>query len=193
MDSPRKLEVLIPDGESEFALFAAHCMTAFENVRLHVLSSERWAPIRFSRHCASYTFRPASEDTVGQFEAIAEVVEKQHIDVLLPTETSSISWAVANRTALSEIVAVVPLPDPASFEIANNKWLLAQFLTEHQIPCPTTVLATYDDAFEAAVRELEFPVLLKPVSAWGGEGIERFERLDQLDRKSTRLNSSHYS
>ena len=30
-------------------------------------------------------------------------------------------------------MAVVPLPTPESFEIANNKWLLAQFLKEKQI------------------------------------------------------------
>jgi D-aspartate ligase len=36
--------------------------------------------------------------------------------------------------------------------------------------------------FEEQLRGLEFPVLLKPVVAWGGEGIERFDDLSDLKR-----------
>ncbi len=171
--------VLIPDGESEFAVFVAHCLAQFPNVKLHVLAGERWAPIRFSRYCHTYTFRQTGPDDEACLDAIADVVKKRKIDVLLPTGTDAIAFAVANQEALGAFVAVAPVPDPKSFEIANNKWLLAQFLEECQIPGPPTVLVTCDDLFETRLRGLEFPVLLKPVSGWGGEGIERFD--DALD------------
>lgn len=178
----RSFSVLIPDGESEFALFVMHCLAPYRNVRVHVLSGERWAPPRLSRYCKSYTHWPNGTDDWARLDTIEQVVHKQQIDVLLPTESKWISFVVAHREALSKCVAIVPLPDPAALQVANNKWLLARFLDEHHIPGPPTVLVTYDQAFERQIQEMVFPVLLKPVSAWGGEGIERFERRDDLLR-----------
>jgi len=171
--------VLIPDGESEFALFVVHCLAPFP-VKLHVLSEERWSPIRFSRYCHTYTFKQTGPDEESRLNAVADIVKKNKTDVFLPTETKWISFAIANQETLSAFVAVAPLPDPKSFEIANNKWLLAQFLEENQIPGPPTILVTYDDLFEKKLQDIEFPVLLKPVTAWGGEGIERFDDSSNL-------------
>jgi predicted ATP-grasp superfamily ATP-dependent carboligase len=86
---------------------------------------------------------------------------------------------VRNPERLSKFVAVAPVPDEKAFKIANNKWLLSQFLKEHSIPSPPTVLVTQDQLFDENL-ELEFPVLLKPVMAWGGDGIERFDDASDL-------------
>jgi predicted ATP-grasp superfamily ATP-dependent carboligase len=176
----RAISVLILDGESEFALFVAHCLAQFPQVRLHVLAGERWAPIRFSRYCRSYTFRQYGAGDESRLEAVEEVVKKHKVDVVLPTETEWISFVVAHREALSSFVAVVPVPDPGTFQVANDKWRLAQFLVERGIPCPPTVLVTCDEAFDRRLQDMDFPVLLKPAVAWGGEGIERFESLPEL-------------
>lgn len=173
--------VLIPDGESGFALFAAHCLSYFSNVKIHVLSKERWSPIRFSRCCHSYTFKQTTDDET-HLDAIAQLVSKHKIDVLLPTDTKGIYFALANKEALVNFVALVPLPDPKAFEIANNKWLLSQFLEENQIPGPPSILVDYSEEFEAKLRGLEFPVLLKPMTSRDGDGIERFGAPSDLMR-----------
>ena len=172
--------VLIPDGQSEFALFVAHCLAQFPNVKIHVLSSERWAPIRFSRYCHSYTYKPFETDSEARLAIVADVVKKNNIDVLLPSETKWITFTVAHRESLEKFVAVVPLPDPESLKLANDKWLLAQFLEANQIPGPATVLVTLDDIFEEKLKTMTFPILFKPITAWGGDGIERFETLSDL-------------
>ncbi|TEU11858.1 MAG: ATP-grasp domain-containing protein, partial [Anaerolineales bacterium] len=64
--------------------------------------------------------------------------------------------------------------------VANNKWLLFKLMQEHGIPTIPTVLCTLDSDFEQQIRHLEFPVLIKPVMAWGGEGIQRFDNVSQL-------------
>ncbi len=175
----RPITVLIPDGESGFALFAAHCLSYFPNVKIHVLSKERWSSIRFSRYCHSYTFEPATDDAT-HLAAISKLVEKNKIDVLLPTDTKAIYFALANKEALAKMVALAPLPDPQAFEIANNKWLLSEFLEENQIPGPPSILADYSDKFEAKLKDLEFPVLLKPMTSRDGNGIKRFDTPSDL-------------
>lgn len=175
------LSVLIPDGESGFALFAAHCLSCFPNVKLHVLSRDRWAAIRFSRYCHSYTFQHIDGDG-PLLDAIAQLVRKHKIDVVLPTDTNGIYFALAHKDALSNFAAIAPLPEPSSFETANNKWTLSQFLKENRIPGPPSVLVDFSDRFEEKLRDLDFPVLLKPVTSRDGDGIERFETSSDLMR-----------
>jgi D-aspartate ligase len=177
---PPSFSVLIPDGESDFALFVVHAFIDHPQVKLYVLSNQRGAPARFSRHCHKYILRKFGPNADARFDAITEVVEQNHIDVILPVEMEWIAPYDAKRHALSELTAIVPVPDSKTFEVANNKWRLLQLLQKQGIPVPPTVLCTLDSAFEQQVRQLEFPVLLKPVTAWGGEGIQRFDNTSQL-------------
>jgi predicted ATP-grasp superfamily ATP-dependent carboligase len=171
--------VLIPDGESGFAVFVAHCLSNFENVSIHVLSNKPWSPSRFSRYCQSYTHRQHNFDN-SYLEAIRDVVKKHNISVLLPTDTRAISFTIANKNELCEFVAVVPLPDLQTYDLANNKWLMAQFLNANNIATPPSLLVEHTDAFLKKLHEIEFPVLLKPTTSRGGEGIERFDQLIDL-------------
>ena len=177
----RSFSVLIPDGESGFALFAAHCLSYFSNVKIYVLSKERWSAIRFSRYCHSYTFEPATDDAT-HLEGISKLISKNRIDVLLPTDTREIYFALANKEALANMAALALLPDPKAFEIANNKWLLSQFLEENQIPGPPNILVDYTDEFESKLKNLEFPVLLKPTTSRDGKGIKEFSTPSDLMR-----------
>ncbi len=175
-----KISVLIPDGESDFALFVMHGFMGIPNVKLTVLSNNRWAPARFSRQCHKFLHKQTGTDYQERIEAIAQIVEETNVDVLLPIETDWIEFAGTMRQSLSQVLAVAPIPEPETYRIVNNKWLLAQFMQEHQVPGPPTVLGTLDDDFEQQLHTMKFPVLTKPVTAWGGEGIRRFESVAQL-------------
>lgn len=174
--------VLIPDGESAFALFAAHCLSKYPEVKVHVLSSDPWSPIRFSRYCESYTYKNTSGDSGSLLDAIIDVVNKRKIDVLLPTDTKGIYFVIDNMGVLLDKVDIVPLPERKFFELVNNKWLMAQFLEEKGILGPPSVLVDYDLDFEKKILELEFPVLLKPIISRGGDGIKRFDNSVTLIR-----------
>ena len=57
--SNKPYSVLIPDGESFFALPVVQCLGQIENVRIYVLSNNRTAAIRFSRYTTKYFIYPA--------------------------------------------------------------------------------------------------------------------------------------
>lgn len=177
---PPSFSVLIPDGESDFALFVLHGFIDFPQIKVYVLSNQRWAPARFSRYCHKFIYRKFGSEAGERFEAIAEVVERHAVDVVLPVEMEWIAPQDEMRRALADLTAVAPVLDAEVFRIANNKWLLAKGMQQNGTPCIPTVLCTFEDDFEHQVRQLEFPVLLKPVSAWGGEGIRRFDTQSQL-------------
>lgn len=179
MDS-MSFSVLIPDGESHFALFAVHGFVDIPQVKLWVLSSQRWTPVRFSRYCHNFIYAQGAHDPGQRLDLATEIVSRYSIDVVLPIETGWVALQDAKRKQLSELVRIVPVPNAATFESANNKWHLFKVLQANDIPSPPTVLCTLDGDFDKDVGKLKFPVLIKPVVASGGEGIQRFDRRSQL-------------
>lgn len=176
------INVLIPDSEGHFSLFTAHCLSREKNIRVHFIGSSPWLPSRFSVSCASYTVIRAGLNDADRLESILNVIKKQQIDVYLPTDTRAIDYAIRHRHALSAVVALAPLPDEKVFGIANNKWLLAKFLAENDLPGPPTELVVDVPELGARLANLRYPLLLKPINARDGDGIIRFDALEPLLR-----------
>ena len=112
---------------------------------------------------------------------MTQIAREAHIDVLLPVGVDWIEFAGVMHAPLSQAMAVVPVPEPEAFKTVNNKWSLAQFMQAHDVPGPPTILGTLDDNFEQQLHALKFPILTKPITAWGGEGIRRFETLPEFE------------
>ena len=177
-----KLSVLIPDGEDEHVLWTSRSLVHSGAVKLYILSNKRWTPIRFSRHCRLYKFRPTGTDHNARLQALAEIIKHVHIDIILPVGEEGLLFAAAERKTLSQLAALPPIPDLRSLRIARNKWLLNQFASRHSLPAPESVLVTLDSAFEKRISELEYPVLLKPFSLSDGQGIRRFDAQSELQK-----------
>jgi predicted ATP-grasp superfamily ATP-dependent carboligase len=57
---------------------------------------------------------------------------------------------------------------------------LHQLARQHHIPSPQSILVTLNSEFYQQLSNLEYPVLLKPTSQKGGQGIRRFETQTDL-------------
>ena len=98
---PPTFSVLIPDGESDFAVFVMHGFVDYPQVKLHVLSNQYWAPARFSRLCHKYIYKEFGTDPSERFKTAAEVARQNHIDVILPIEMEWISPYVGSNIMLT--------------------------------------------------------------------------------------------
>jgi D-aspartate ligase len=177
-----KLCVLIPDGENEHVLWTARSLAHSKQVRLYILSNKRWTPVRFSRHCRLYKFRPTGADHGAHLNALTEMMKRVHVDVILPISEEGVLFASAERETLSKLAALPPIPDLECLKTARNKWLLNQFAYQHDLPAPEAVLVTLDSAFDQRISALEYPVLLKPTSLTDGQGIQHFDTPADLRR-----------
>jgi predicted ATP-grasp superfamily ATP-dependent carboligase len=175
-----KLSVLIPDGENEHVLWTARSLAHSNQVKLHILSNERWTPVRFSRHCRLYKFLPSGSDHKTRLNALAEIAKRVHADIILPVSEEGVLFATTQREGLSQLAALPPIPDIDSLQIARNKWLLNQFACQHDLPVPKSALVTLDPDFDQRISNLEYPVLLKPTSLTDGQGIQRFDTPSDL-------------
>jgi D-aspartate ligase len=177
---PDKFYVLIPDGENEHALWTARSLAHSKRVKLYILSTKRWMPVRFSRHCRMYKFRPTGLDQKARLDALVEIVKHVHVDIILPVSEEGMVFAAAERETLSRLATLSCIPSLESLEIARNKWLLNQFACQHNLPAPEAALVTFDAAFDQRISTLEYPVLLKPTALTDGQGIRRFDTPDDL-------------
>ena len=177
-----RLSVLIPDGESADAVSVLRCLGAVPGLRTSVLSQDLLAPIRFSRHHVQFRSQPGHESDEQRLAAIHQAAALTRADVVLPVGQPTIRLLSAHRDALPSGVAVAPLPDIEAFDIAANKWSLAQWLTGAGFRCPPTVLCQPGAESDRSLSAIPFPVLIKPTNKAYGEGIKRFESLSELLR-----------
>ncbi|NWJ50649.1 MAG: ATP-grasp domain-containing protein [Bacteroidetes bacterium] len=174
--------VLIPDGESSFVLSVLQCLGKVKNVKIYVLSNEPWGRIRFSRYINHFFSYPKEEGDERRLVAINDIVKKKKIDIILPVEQQAIRLFSRNSETLSKLTSIVHLPKTEAFDIARNKWWLAEWLKKNHIPSPPTVLYQSNVKFEETLSTLSFPVLLKPIFGSGGNGIKYFENASALNR-----------
>ena len=176
--SLNKISVLMLDGEDELSLLVARCLGDVAGWKLHVLSTLPHAPLRYSRHVTSYHYR-SIHCPQERIEAIREILQRTQADVLLPV-WKALPFVAVHYPALSALAPITPTPTLELFNIALNKWAMAQFFVQHQIPQPPTVLWTGEEACKQALRAASFPVLLKPVQGTAGRGIEQFDDAPRL-------------
>lgn len=177
--------VLIPDGESWLTYSVQSCLAHIPGVEVIVLSNNAWDPMRFSRYTSQFFSYRCNGGNAAKLAAIEETLKRTHVDIILPVDTSTMRLLSAHGASLLAKTALAPLPDVEAIDIAENKWLLAQWLQKHQIPRPTTLLYQANVSFEQALDTLIFPVLLKPTQqvgdvGIGGRGIQIFKQSSAL-------------
>lgn len=185
---PEIISVLIPDGENEHTLWTSRCLAQAGSIELHILSNERWSPVRFSRY-SHYHFRAMEQDNQTRLLVTLELIKNLKIDVLLPISEEGIEFVIKNLQTFSEIVTVPPLPGLNAHRTAKNKWLLHQLAKKCTLPVPQTLLVTLEPDFYENLSSLEYPVLLKPTSRNDGQGIQQFDNPAEVERFLSEQNS----
>ena len=135
-----KLTVLIPDGEDgNIPLTVLRCLGQVPDIRASVLSGERWAPIRFSRHRHDYFIHNINTHDRKRVDAILQAARQAKADIILPVEEATIRLMAEHLDEMKSIAALPPIPTPELMDTVPDKWLLAQLLEKENIPHPSTI------------------------------------------------------
>ena len=180
IDQNQSFSVLIPDGESIFALSVLQCLAKNKNVKKYVLSNDAWSPSRFSHFSDVVICYNNKLQTKERLDLILYTVKKYNIDVVLPVDCKMIELLSEHSNMLSSITHLAVFPDTNSIKIASDKWLLAQWMYGNDVRCPETILYTANDDFRKKIAGLSFPVLIKPKGGSGGVGIKFFSEKESL-------------
>jgi len=172
--------VLIPDGESFFALSVLRCLGQMKNINTYILSNLNWSPVRFSRYSNQYFSYKKAKCDEERLSAIYDIVKRTKVDVVLPVNEHTIRLLSLQKDKFSEITSIVALPKVDVFDIVSDKWLFSKWLKKYQIPHPKTILYQNNAEFNEEVSSIQFPVLIKPTFGYGGKGIKLFDNQTEL-------------
>ena len=166
------LSVLILDGESDLSLYVARCLGQIPGLKVHALSTIPLSPLRFSRYLSSFHFiKPNSSQE--RLDSIDRAISSTQADIILPV-ADAMRFVSAHYNDIATLSPVAPTPELALFDQVVDKWSLTQFLIDHQLPVPATILYDGGKDFKHQLNELASPFILKLTKGSAGQDIYAF-------------------
>jgi predicted ATP-grasp superfamily ATP-dependent carboligase len=168
--------ILLIGYDTNLCLGVLYCLRK-ENYKIYLLTGNKNNAARYSRFLTEIFYQDESD----QLAHILEIINQKSIDLVMPIDEMEIRFISANKEVLAEKVKCSWTTDPHWFDIGINKRLLAEFLTEHNIPCPRFATVSNKDDLMQVSKELGFPILIKPNRGSFGRMIRRFEDFESLN------------
>ena len=119
-------------------------------------------------------FYPVVQGQKGAFaDSIRSISAHHSVDVVLPLATEELFQMATNKVRLGEAGTRVAVSDPYPLGIANDKYMLYQFLEREDLAAPVFRIARSFSDWQEAVRDLGYPkkpVCFKPRIGSGSRG-----------------------
>ncbi|MEY8848316.1 ATP-grasp domain-containing protein [Psychroserpens sp. XS_ASV72] len=186
-----KIHVLIPDGDSTWALSVLSCLSYNPDYKFFVLSNTKRTATKYSRYTAYYKYYKRTSDQ-DWLEILNKEIEANDISVIVPIAEIEMQFFITYQNLLNESAKLIFLPNMEAFQTAIHKNKLSYFIKEHQLPHPKFVDFNSVEAFKKSSFSLSFPVLMKPLHDKGGDGILRFDSLNSLNTYLDKIADSEH-
>ncbi|REG83447.1 carboxylate--amine ligase [Algoriphagus antarcticus] len=190
VETNRSFSVLIPDGECTYATSVVRCLAEQKNIKTIALATDKNAAVRFSRYTSKFIYNVYGESNEERLTGIIDAIKKTNADILLPVDVGTIRLIAENKEKLSKLIAIAPIPEVNSFDIADDKWLLSLWLKENNIAHPNTILFKSTNSLDETVSSITFPTIIKPRKGSGGKGIYIFENKEEFKSWYTEFDHS---
>jgi predicted ATP-grasp superfamily ATP-dependent carboligase len=167
-------KVLLTDCWTRKTLSAVRSLGA-EGLEVHAVTHKRLSPAVYSRFVRRrYIFPDPSADPNAYLDRILDLLKKEKFDCLIPFEEISMEIFLGARQEIEKYTRL-PLPERDSFHLANNKWATLQLAAKAGIPVPLSFLPSNEDELAEHLKQLKFPVILKPATSSGSRGLAKAE------------------
>lgn len=173
---PDKKKILLIGFDSNLCLGIVYCLKKY-GYSFYVLSWNKNISTKYS-FFVKKTFIYENYDHLET--TVIDIVQKHKIDVIMPFDENEIRWVKENNALLSKYAACTWGTQPDLFELGINKRRLAEFLTEHDIPCPRFATVYNKEQLKEESEKIGYPLLIKPTRSNFGRGIQKFENWEGL-------------
>lgn len=153
------------------------------NLRLHVTDSNPWCPGLYAPNVIPHLV-PLARDAVRYRATIDRLLLENNIDVLIPTSDYDVEGIVEYLHEGWSPKAAIFRPPYGAFRVLANKERLMAHLGER---LPAVVPRTWTR--ETDVRDLTFPLVVKPIAESGGKGVTIVHHRDDLSASVARTRS----
>jgi len=172
--------VLIMDGHSIKAVPVVRALKR-HGLRVFVASAENTdALATYSRYCDEVVFHPPLEQEDAVVAFLLRYLNQHQVDVLFPLNDSTLLFFMKHRSSLEQFTAVAMPPNGAlKVALDKGKTMQAAQQLNNGIEAPRTYeINNLDELPKLAVES--FPVLVKPRTSWGAQGIRYVHNAEEL-------------
>ncbi len=158
-NSPR---IALPVLQAVYSLGGGKCV---------VVGGREASWLRWSSLCRRHVALDLRDD-VGVVRAINQLAKREPRALLIPYDCEAVR--LFNRVRGQLTLASVPVPDSATLDMFDDKWLFHRFCLANGLPVPRTryVGAKFNLDFRALEAEFGLPFVLKPTHCSGSEGVQ---------------------
>lgn len=171
--------------DNDFALTKPILRSFFKvkeyKIRLHIISSKKSSPLKYSRFVCSYNHISGSkilgskEEWVSKIKLIIKDYENNYI---IPSCEDCVEFLIKYGKELEKVSKIHHVPNEKFFNIAKYKDRLMEFLKENNILVPQT---WNHKTIENYYNNPVFPVIAKPIDKKGGVGIVKCETMEEVE------------
>lgn len=147
--------------------------------KFHLLTHKKKSVLRFSRFMNNIYEYVGHEDIPA---AIQKISKEINIDLIMPFDELETLEVSRHKDMLSKIAPVVPVTDPELFAIAINKQNLGSYLREQGLDVNPKSVELSKDSKPSDLKDLKFPILLKPSRSSFGRGIITVHNTQELEK-----------
>lgn len=128
----------------------------------------------------SYIIPLATDSTY--LNRIEEIIQKDKIDIIFIGTDVELPLFAAKREYLENKYNLkVVVSNINAINIANDKWLTAEFLRNNGFPYPVSALTTDAEQIEKLKKAANFPFIAKPVDGARSKGIKIIKNPQELE------------
>jgi biotin carboxylase len=140
-------------------------------VKVTVLSRDKWAPIRASYHHSGFIHHTIDTFDEKRVEAICDATQRAKADIILPAALPCTRLVAEYSQELSKASSLPPLASKDLINTFSDKWHFTQLLRKIGAPHPKSTETTGFDFARSEDGTLRFPVLVKARNLSSGDGI----------------------
>lgn len=184
----RKINILIPDGQTSYTLSVIRCLSECKFVNIHVIySSQDNIESKYSKYISSSAYFKGDEDELKLVNFFKHEIQKNKINVVIPLHYNTFRLFSKFSKDFKNINVEFLVTTLESLDEVNNKLKLTKLLNKHDISYPRT----YNNIADFK-KYMIFPLLYKPIVSLGGIGIKLVNNLDELFAHIKTCNTDGY-
>lgn len=117
---------------------------------------------------------------------LEQILKKEDVDIILIGTDVELPILAEHQSRLEETYNLkVVVSNSKVIEIANDKWLTAEFLRKNNFPYPQSALTTDKDGMDKLAKLGDYPYIAKPKDGARSKGLEIIRNQEQLEHLMT--------
>lgn len=165
-----KKRVLLIGYDSNIGLGVIACLR-MQGFKFYLLSHNTRNAAKYSCYVKKTFYYNTENDSLK--DKIISIVKQYNIDFIMPYDELEIREVTLHKQELIKYAPCVLGTDSANFDIGIHKLNLAKFLTAKGIPCPPFATLDNIEQQKILIKNVGFPLLLKPVRMASGRMIQK--------------------